>query len=768
MTSNSTNTPHRIAVWNLAGLNGDWPVSGGVPFAVGQAPAGVGFILHDASGAAVPLQAEVLARWPDGSARWVLLDFPATLAAGQTAAYTLSTATASAALPVGEPVAVGQSAEALLDIASRWLVDFRLTDAAGVVCRAVTTACDVETAGPFRRTLALRGNFITPDGRRVFQFRLRASAYAGLPLVRLEPLILVDAEAGILQPIRALELTFGARGEAHTVTFGGDPGWSGAPAGVRLFQRDDDCYRFEGADGTGRQAPGWVALRGTDDALCVAMRDFWQQWPKSLEASAHGVSVGLFPHFSEGEYDHMQPWYKHQYLFDGACYRLRTGQARRWDLWVSLDDRGADLAALACAPPAPSLDPAQAIATGVWGPIVPAGAAAMRDYDAWAEHLYLAYRHAIAEDRDYGAMNWGDWFGEREVNWGNHEYDTTNQLLMQFARTGDPRYLYTADAAARHSTEVDTVHSVNPELAAYFIACTPIKYPGFPPRAGMVHAHSLGHVGSFYPLDRIEALFVEKEVEGDNPHPHLCLEPFHVCHIFVQGTVRHYFLTGDPFLKETAQSICDNLAQLVEDRQFEFMNDDPHCGRTTGWPLLALAAAHELDNDPRYLRAMGTLVDDALARQDPNCGGWLYSLYPGHCYCVKAKHVGMAGFITSVLINGMSRYFELTGDPRLPEAIARGVTFLNNDTWREEWHDWRYTSCPATPAMGQAGVIVMALVNSVAITRNPEHLRILRLAWSDKFARLLAAPIQPGPGQGKEFSSTMYGCPEAIALLADK
>jgi len=261
-------------------------------------------------------------------------------------------------------------------------------------------------------------------------------------------------------------------------------------------------------------------------------------------------------------------------------------------------------------------------------------------------------------------------------------------------------------------------------------------------------------------------LFVEKQVEGDNPHPHLCLEPFHVCHIFVQGTVRQYGLTGDPFLKETAHRICDNLAQLVEDRQFEFMNDDPHCGRTTGWPLLALAAAYELDGDPRYLRAMKTLVDDALAQQDPNCGGWLYSLYPGHCFCVKAKHVGMAGFITSVLVNGMSRYYRLSGDERLPAAIERAVTFLNNDTWREEWHDWRYTSCPATPAMGQAGVLVMALVNSVGITRNPEHLRILRLAWEAKFNRLLAAPIQPGLGQGKEYSSTMYGCPEAIALLS--
>jgi len=774
----------RFSIWNTAGLSGPWPVTGGVPIAEGQAPAGSLFALRDASGAPVPLQADVTARWPDGSARWVLLDFQAVARPDRVADYVLSWGSASSSVLPADPVrrhdepaagltagqvAVTGTGDALLDISGRWSVDFQLTGSAGESCRTVVESCDIETAGPLRGTLALRGVFVAPDGRRVFGFRLRVTTYAGLPLIRVEPMILVDTDAGILQQIRSLNLSILPRGGARAACLGGSPGWEGAvTAAVRLFQCDDQCYRMEGTADAGCRAPGWAAIRNEHGAMSVAVRDFWQQWPKSLEVSPAGVSVGLFPRFIEGDYDHMQPWYKHQYLFAGECYRLRTGQARRWDLWLDLEGRGEELAAMACAPLVPSADPAQALATTVWGAIAPAGTREMQAYDAWAEDLCKAYQHAIEVDRDYGAMNWGDWFGERQVNWGNHEYDTTDQLLVQFARTGDPRYFYAADAAARHSTEVDTVHSVNPELADYFLACTPIKYPGFPPRPGMVHAHALGHVGGFYPLDRIEALFVEKRIEGDNPHPHLCLEPFHVCHIFVQGIIRQYGLTGDPFLKETALRICDNLARLVEDRQFQFMNDAPHCGRTTGWPLLALAAAYELDGDPRYLQAMRTLVDDALARQDPNCGGWLYSLGPGHCHCRQAKHVGMAGFITAVLINGLSRYYRLSGDGRLPSAIERAVTFLNNDTWREEWRDWRYTSCPATGPIGQDGVVIMALVNSVAITRNPEHLRILRLAWEAKFDRLLATPIQPGSGQGKKYSSTMYGCPEAIALLAEE
>jgi len=242
------------------------------------------------------------------------------------------------------------------------------------------------------------------------------------------------------------------------------------------------------------------------------------------------------------------------------------------------------------------------------------------------------------------------------------------------------------------------------------------------------------------------------------------MDPFNLGHIWTQGMVRHYFLTGDPFLKETVERIADNLAQLVEDGEYAFGIEDPHSGRAVGWPLLALAGAYELGGSERYLCAMKELVDRMLARQDPVCGGWLYPLYPGHCWCTTRKHVGMAGFITAILVNGMSRYYLLTGDERLPEVIERAVTFLDNDTWREEWRDWRYTSCPATGPTRQPGVVIMAHVNAARIAGNAEHLRVLRVAWEAKFARLLAEP--ESAGMGKTYTATMYGCAEAVGLLS--
>jgi hypothetical protein len=157
------------------------------------------------------------------------------------------------------------------------------------------------------------------------------------------------------------------------------------------------------------------------------------------------------------------------------------------------------------------------------------------------------------------------------------------------------------------------------------------------------------------------------------------------------------------------------------------------------------------------------LADDAISAQDPHCGGWLWELPSGHCNC-GTKHVGEAGFIGSVRVNGLSRYYELSGDKRIPEVVKRAVTHINNDTWMEHYSDWRYTSCPASGRVGQTGVTIAALVNSMKLNGEPEHLRILRKAWDKKFERLLIAPTAR-PGLGKTYSQIMYGSPEAMNLF---
>ncbi len=71
-----------------------WPVTRGVPLPAGNIRGTEGLGVLDPDGAGVPAQFRILGRWPDGSVKWVLVDFQADPAASGRAVYTLTDETA--------------------------------------------------------------------------------------------------------------------------------------------------------------------------------------------------------------------------------------------------------------------------------------------------------------------------------------------------------------------------------------------------------------------------------------------------------------------------------------------------------------------------------------------------------------------------------------------------------------------------------------------------------------------------------------------------
>jgi len=68
----------RITVVEPSGVvRSGWPVTSGVPFGIGELISADAVSLRrgEAGGPEVPLQTEILSRWPDSSIRWLLLDF---------------------------------------------------------------------------------------------------------------------------------------------------------------------------------------------------------------------------------------------------------------------------------------------------------------------------------------------------------------------------------------------------------------------------------------------------------------------------------------------------------------------------------------------------------------------------------------------------------------------------------------------------------------------------------------------------------------------
>lgn len=84
------------------------PVTGGIPLPQGMLKEASAVRLLSPAGKDVPVQTAALARWTDGSVKWLLLDFTADVPANAVAAYCLEMGRAGKATPL-RPIVVSES-----------------------------------------------------------------------------------------------------------------------------------------------------------------------------------------------------------------------------------------------------------------------------------------------------------------------------------------------------------------------------------------------------------------------------------------------------------------------------------------------------------------------------------------------------------------------------------------------------------------------------------------------------------------------------------
>ena len=73
-----------------------WPLTRGVPLPAGAVEGVEGLRLINGAGVEVAAQFRVLGEWPDGSTKWILVDFQGDIEAGEEAVYVLKAGAAKA------------------------------------------------------------------------------------------------------------------------------------------------------------------------------------------------------------------------------------------------------------------------------------------------------------------------------------------------------------------------------------------------------------------------------------------------------------------------------------------------------------------------------------------------------------------------------------------------------------------------------------------------------------------------------------------------
>ncbi len=759
-----------------------WPITTGVPVQRGQLADDLHVRLLGPNGE-VPAQIQLAGRWPGGSVRWLLVTFLADVSADSTARYQLEFGRDVQRMPVPDPIRIEMADEgAVIDSGSLTLridrdgnltdprhgdqgwfssgaaTEIALADSAGTPLHVDrdNVTIEVEQQGPIRAVLRVVTSYVNADQEPAYEIEKRVIMWRGLSLVELRHTTticsgkpFVDLEHLVFRlPLHSGPqgsesqvwqvplLDTGADADSDTKTLQLGPG----PASVH--QAFDDRYRMAAGELVAGRVIG-AAVMPREGGVAVAVRDFWQNYPKALGVTNKGLEIGLFPPFNAGDYDafpfEKEGHHLYYYLRDGH-YRLKAGVSKTHEMLLSFassaEDRRDQCRLFQ--------DPLLATATPQWY----CDSQVFYDVAARDEETFPLYEAAIdanivryierrERQRDYGLMNFGDWYGERGANWGNIEYDTQHAFFLEYIRSGSRDALRLGYETELHNRDIDTVHWT--------------KDPG---RLGFVYIHQMGHVGNYY----------DKSVPGTLG---FLSAGSTVSHAWVEGHFDHFFLTGDRRSYQAGCAVADYFIRKELGRPYDF-----HTCRVPGWHLIMLASAYAATNDPYYLNAAKLIVERVLETQDTQprplsayqsegrepfqVGGWSRMMVPGHCRC-EPRHRGNAGFMVAVLLSGLKYYHDITGDPRVREAIIQGAHYLLNECYSDETRGFRYTSCPNTKyGTGTTPLMVEGIARAYLWTKD------------ERFRRVLTEALPAGAGgsgYGKGFSMYYRMAPRVLADL---
>ncbi|MGB9625495.1 MAG: SUMF1/EgtB/PvdO family nonheme iron enzyme, partial [Phycisphaerae bacterium] len=601
----------------IAGCTGQLGfVRGGVPFPSGLVKDIRQIRVLGPDGKPRPTQQKMLTPWKDGSARWVLLDFPA--AAGEKCVVTFNQAGATpspGAIKVRSDadritVDTGKAAfvfakEGLLkemrcgsDVACR-NTDIALVLDSGRLRPLPAERMELEERGPLHATVRLTGWFADEAGAKSpIQYDLRAHMLTGstranllLTLTHLQPRKGKTEDRTPMLKIVDAAVRFGLPAPSSQMIMATDAGVVSGPTGGKceLVQHDTSrytIYRDDRQIGAGTRAPGWLAVQTPTGWLSVGVRHFWQNYTKALVVTPNEAVLRLWAGKEPLEFEATIAK-THEIVLEVSP------EAPTASKHIDLDPLRLTMA------------PAWACGTqALGGPKLPRCRESIAHMPYWElarESGMQRWMRAMC----YGWRDFGDTRHGGETKGANAfhnlEYDVPFNFLLQYLTTGHSWYLDAAEIQCRHQADIDTDHVT-----------------------GQPYKHMVYHTTWYADI----------------------------AHMFLRGLILHYWTTGEARSLEVARQIADHIAPQAEKNQ-NFGNE-----RQIGWGLYALTGMYEATLDEKYLKAASKLCDTLVAGESPE-GKF------------NIRWDNRMSLMNGMAMNGMISVQELTGDKRLADGILR-------------------------------------------------------------------------------------------------
>ncbi|MCH5248733.1 MAG: hypothetical protein J1E98_02310 [Lachnospiraceae bacterium] len=302
--------------------------------------------------------------------------------------------------------------------------------------------------------------------------------------------------------------------------------------------------------------------------------------------------------------------------------------------------------------------------------------------DVFADKLDIDVEQCLVGKADghcraYGMLNFGDSYdshytaqgrGGDGLVWCNNEYDYPHACALLYVRTGIRRFLDYNIASCSHWMDVDVCH--------------------------------------YHP----NPLYVGGQWEHTNGH---CIDGVMVCsHEWVEGLLDYYHFTGDERGLETALGIGDNVLRLLDSSMYAKVGETS--ARETGWALRTLTALYVETGEEKWIAKCDGILRDFKV-WEKQYGNWLAPY--------TDNTIIRVGFMISVAIGSVMRYYREFPDPELKAMMLRAVDDLIENCYMEKLGCFYYKELPSLNRIGKNTLLLEALAIAYELSGDENYLR---------------------------------------------
>lgn len=696
----------KLLVYEPGGVDREgFPLTVGLPFSAGALWPKDGLAVTDSAGKSLPIQSRVLESHPDGSVRWLLLDFQGDLAHLRETTFTLSKSKKNRECAVENPLKIEEQADSLLidngplkveiskvrcqplakvyyrsKLISEGGLEVFITDCDGRKFSAEKDAdarFEIEESGPLRTLMRWEGTHKDEAGQGLFDFLVRMWVYAGSPFVRIDHTFFnrLDPESIPLKNLAAcLPIALGENPKYQVSDLKRVVTGFAAQEPVRLQQLQMGKYQILRANGellkeTRVNARGWIDVSGDNSGVMLAGKNFWQNFPKAMEAGPGYLEYQMIPELPQPHVIQRGLAKTHTFFFS-----FHDGQAETTDR----AEIGHNLQRW----PVPVAESRHYLDSGE-----------LFDYFGYFPKKYprleTAFLKLLALDdpdhtlcnpahgRCYGLKHYGDMvltspnnsddLDHPETFFHNNEYDTAHVLAMMFLRNREICNFWIAEAHALHMMDIDTCYHdldgsrVLPELTGPGTAKVSLNSQ---------YEHSQGHTTIF---------------AGHS-------------HTFSEGLIDLFHLTGDRRYLDVATGYAENLAYRTNTYECWHWG----VGRASGWSLLVMGSVHKIRPSENIRRAAEIMIDQIISKQDSS------GLFHDSKICAKA----FTDREIHLCVRGLIRWHQVTGNRRIEKLLLSAMPVIVERAFSESgvpiYGSWPEKRLPTTHSQGYANLESLA------------------------------------------------------------